>query len=164
MNTREQQLINQYKAAQVVTGDLLFLESQLWVFQNFNISETCVLRGKGIYFLRFGDYVVYVGMSCSSIYDRVFGREGHSFKKWIFNNIAFIPMPDAHEYDIREKERLFIRLFYPFYNSSLKCHKVGRIYEYEDSRHEDGFHELLDEILAIANSRIFESDLFKQRT
>ena len=83
-----------------------------------HINSETIEAFKGLYFLMWDEYVVYVGMSNSSIYNRVngsHGENGHIDDK-IFNNIRVIDMVGVEKDIILKEEFYFINLFNPYYN------------------------------------------------
>jgi len=73
---------------------------------------------RGVYFLMLDEYVVYIGMSISSIYNRFvgsYGKEGHIHNK-IFNKYKIMPLKNLHEYEIKKIEYYYINLFNPIEN------------------------------------------------
>jgi hypothetical protein len=75
----------------------------------------------GIYFLWINDVIVYIGMSNSSIDDRIFGGGwgGHIHdKNKIFNYYSYVNLENYNE--IRKHENFLINLFNPYFNIQLK--------------------------------------------
>ena len=75
----------------------------------------------GIYFLWINDVIVYIGMSNSSIDDRIFGGGwgGHIHdKNKIFNYYSYVNLENYNE--IRKHENFLINLFNPYFNTMEK--------------------------------------------
>jgi hypothetical protein len=86
----------------------------------------------GVYFLWLNDVIVYIGMSNSSIDDRIFGGGWgghiHDTNK-IFNHYSYFNLENYHE--IRSYENFLINLFNPYFNIMEKN------FGYEDKLNED---------------------------
>lgn len=71
----------------------------------------------GVYFLWLNDVIVYIGMSQSSINDRIFGgsRKGHiQNENKIFSHYSYFNLENY--YKIRQHENFLINLFNPYFN------------------------------------------------
>lgn len=74
----------------------------------------------GIYFLYLDNVIVYIGMSTTSIKDRVygsFGKKGHIDTK-IFDSVKCFEIDNAYDYKhkILNKELELIRKYQPYFN------------------------------------------------
>lgn len=82
----------------------------------------------GVYFLWLNDVIVYIGMSQSSINDRIFGGGwgGHIHdKNKMFNYYSYFNLENYFE--IRQHENFLINLFNPYFNIMEKN------FRYEDN-------------------------------
>tara|TARA_R100000951_G_scaffold66344_1_gene56118 strand:+ start:774 stop:1304 length:531 start_codon:yes stop_codon:yes gene_type:complete len=79
---------------------------------------------QGLYFLLLDNYVTYVGMSISSIENRIFGEYGNNLHKnhsntKLFNSFKVLNLENKNKYFIKNLESTYINMFAPPQNVML---------------------------------------------
>lgn len=91
-----------------------------------SLSETSkpIYPHQGLYFLLLDNYVTYVGMSISSVENRIFGEYGNNLHKnhsntKLFNSFKVLNLENKNKYFIRDLESTYINMFAPPQNVML---------------------------------------------